>query len=194
MTISRARQRNRSDLSVGRLAQPSAQAAISISAAPAAGSPATTALKTRLTRTRLSASLELPRQSRAIRFRNRCCGGREPSSKVPSCQRSDIGRRRRERAPRPPELLILRRALNPAKDGWQLGENLHVHPGTDLPACAIPGERWPELWAWSVPNPQKIAEKSKGRRSAALCREAELCSKPQVRFANAPVAPLYRPS
>jgi hypothetical protein len=163
------------------------------------GHPATTALKIRPTRRRPAAP-SAPPHSRAIRFpRAALPAPREPSSKVRSRQPSDLGRlgrrhRRRERSPRPPELLILRRVLSPAKDGWLLGENLHVHLGTDLAAVPIPGERRPELGPGSVPDPQQIAEQSKGGRSAALLREAELCSKPQVCFAHVPLVPLCRSS
>jgi hypothetical protein len=127
-----------------------AQAAARCSAGATAGSPATTALKIRPTRRRPAAP-SAPPHSRAIRFPQAALpAAREPSSKVRSRQPSDLGRhgcrrRRRERAPSPAELLILRRALSPAKDGWQLGENLYVHLGTDLTAVPIPSERRPEL-------------------------------------------------
>ncbi len=126
-----------------------------------AGSPATTALKIRPTRRRPAAP-SAPPHSRAIRFPQAALpAAREPSSKVRSRQPSDLGRHRRERAPRPPELLILRRALSLAKDGWQLGENLHVHPGTELAAVPIPSERRPELGPWRIPDPKQVAEKPK---------------------------------
>jgi hypothetical protein len=126
-----------------------AQAAARCSAGATAGSPATTALKIRPTRRRPAAP-SAPPHSRAIRFPQAALpAAREPSSKVRSRQPSDLGRhgcrRRRERAPSPAELLILGRALSPAKDGWQLGENLYVHLGTDLTAVPTPSERRPEL-------------------------------------------------
>ena len=171
-----------------------AAAASPAGSAPSAASPATTALKIRPTQRRPAAP-SAPPHSRAIRFPQAALpAAREPSSKVRSRQPSNLGRlgrrhRRRERAPRPPELLILRRALSLAKDGWQLGKNLRVDLGTDLPAAPVPNDRRPELGPWRIPNPQQIAEQSKGGRLAALYREAELCSKPLVCFAYAPFAP-----